>query len=637
MIFKNVEEVENYLSSLPIKKSQWKYQEITFICERCKKESTKIYRGLIDSRNKLLCRSCKVALTCLDRYGVTNSCNKPGVNHEFTEEMKLLVNKKRKATKLAKYGDENYNGVRKEYTKEEKALIGNKISRTKLNFSESKKSDIREKIRTTKLEKYGDKFYNNSNKISETRRSKSDSEKEFIRNKTEFTNLSRYGVKNTFQLPKSREKAKKYFMDNFGVTNSFSIPEVREKIRNTNFSRYGVYSTFESKDFRDIIKDTNINKYGVEYPIQSELIKVKQSRTRKNNYIKKISSEAYINNRILYYNKRQLTVLSTRIDPDGYPVFSINCNICNKSFEYKLKDKQAPFCENCRKSGVSKNERYLLNYIESLINSKEIVENTRKVITPKELDIYIPSKNLAIEYDGLYWHSNTEPNYHLDKTNLCNEKGIELLHIFESEWLLDQDIVKSIIKSKLGIYDTKIYARKCIVKELDNNTYKDFCNENHLQGYSVAKVRLGLYYNDELIQIMSFSKPRFNKKYEYEMIRESSKIGYAIVGGKEKLFKSFIKNYNPKSIISYCDKRYFNGNSYLRLGFTQLDDSAPNYWYFKLNSLELHNRIEFQKHKLKDMLDSYDETLSEYENMELNGYARIFDCGNKVFIWENNI
>jgi hypothetical protein len=178
-----------------------------------------------------------------------------------------------------------------------------------------------------------------------------------------------------------------------------------------------------------------------------------------------------------------------------------------------------------------------LNEIKSSYWDKEL---------KKEIDIFVPNFNLGIEVNGNLWHSNhlkfgVSNTYHQEKSLEFKEKNINILHIFEYEWKNNEDIIKSLIKSKLGIFEKKIFARKCEIKELYYQEYADFCNKNHLQGECGAKVKLGLFYQEELVQIMSFSLPRFTDKYEWEIIRECSKLGYIIIGGKEKLWKHFLK------------------------------------------------------------------------------------------------
>lgn len=278
-----------------------------------------------------------------------------------------------------------------------------------------------------------------------------------------------------------------------------------------------------------------------------------------------------------------------------------------------------------------KNNIELLEEIKEFISqnySGKIIFNDRTILDGKELDVYIPDLKIAIEYDGAYWHGDVN-NYF--KYKECRKQGIRLIHIIENTWLQKKEIVKSVLSSVLNICPKKYYARKCEIKEVDNKTYKDFCEENHLQGYAVASVRLGLFYQDELIQIMSFSKSRFDKTIEWEMIRECSKINCGIVGGKKKLLKYFEKNYKPKSLISYCWKDYFEGKSYTDSGFKLSKETKPNYFYTKNSLSPLESREKFQKHKLKKVLKTFDENLTEQENMKNNNYLKIFDYGNYVF------
>ena len=197
------------------------------------------------------------------------------------------------------------------------------------------------------------------------------------------------------------------------------------------------------------------------------------------------------------------------------------------------------------------------------------------------------------------------------------------------------------IKNLLGIYDKVVYARKCEVLEIDSRTSIEFQNNNHIQGGVHSSVNIGLYYKNELVSLMTFSKPRFDKKHEWELVRFCNKIGYHIPGGASKLLKHFEREYNPKSIVSYADRRWtMNSNNtvYDKLGFKLNSISKPNYWYFKKNDheLKLESRIKYQKHKLKSLLEHFDSSKSEWENMNDNGYNRIFDCGNLVYIKQYN-
>lgn len=312
--------------------------------------------------------------------------------------------------------------------------------------------------------------------------------------------------------------------------------------------------------------------------------------------------------------------------------YKVKCQDCNHIYDIDI-EKQL-FIRRCIKCGQkSLPEIEIKEFVEDL--GFKTIKNSRKFITPFELDLYISEKNIAIEYNGLYWHSfgkddHENKKFHLNKTILAKENNIQLFHIFENEWLnpIKQEIWKSIIKSNLGI-NTRIGARKCKIKILSNEESRIFLDNNHLQGSCNASIKIGLIYNDKIISILTLAKPRFNKNYDWEIVRFANKIDINVIGGFSRLLKYFRSNYSG-SIITYADKRYSNGDLYRTNGFEELKDSEPNYFYTK--GQELHSRIQFQKHKLEKQLKKYNCNLTEAENMFDNGYRRIWDCGNKVFI-----
>ena len=398
----------------------------------------------------------------------------------------------------------------------------------------------------------------------------------------------------------SNEKNRKTKLQNHGDPNYNN----REKYHKTCLERYGVNSYLGTEEFKNISKQTSLEKYGVENPNQRHFKNLDDLNEEffRNNFIK--DNRFLVDECCLYFN------FSSRAADDYKEKFNIT--EINKSNHLKTQQ-----------------------YIFDSINTENKFFNDRHLI--KELDIYIPDYNLAIEYDGLMYHSegyteypmfkNTEKTYHLEKTELCLKNNIQLFHIFEGE---DLDLWLSMINNKLGLNE-KIYARKCIIKELNSQETVEFLNENHLQGFCQAKINVGLFYNNELVSVMTFSKPRFNKKYEYELIRFCSKRNTSVIGGATKLWKYFVTKYNPNSVITYANRRFSNGEIYKTLGFTFLEKTSPNYFYFKGRSRELFSRVKFQKHKLKELLDVYDENLSEAENMFNNNYRRIYDCGNLKF------
>jgi hypothetical protein len=270
------------------------------------------------------------------------------------------------------------------------------------------------------------------------------------------------------------------------------------------------------------------------------------------------------------------------------------------------------------------------------LNILNIKYETNKKIPNKksEIDIYLPDFKLGIEFNGLYWHNELfkTKNYHLNKTIDCNTNGIELIHIFEDEWLYKKEIVLSIIKNRLGITSDRIYARKCEIKEINSKESKKFLNENHIQGNVNSKVKIGLFYENKLVSLMTFSKGRIlmgGKNTEWELNRFCNVIGLNVVGGASKLFNCFIKIKQPKTVISFCDLRYGTGNLYKKLKFEFLYNTNPNYFYIKDG--KRYNRFSYRKNILIEK--GFDKNKTEMEIMKSLGYNRIYDCGSMKFQW----
>ena len=241
----------------------------------------------------------------------------------------------------------------------------------------------------------------------------------------------------------------------------------------------------------------------------------------------------------------------------------------------------------------------------------------------------LPKQKLGIEFNGAYWHSAffKDKKYHLTKLNLMENKGYQLFNIFDFDNI---EIWKSMISNKLNL-NRKIYARKCTIKELQYKDVKDFLNENHLQGSCTTKINLGLFYENELVEVMTFKKPRFNSNYNYELIRLCSKKFTNVVGGASKLFKYFREHFKG-SVISYANRRFSNGKIYEVLGFKLLRTTEPNYFYCKKG--KVYSRYQLQKHKLKNILEVFDDSKSETQNLEDNGFLKIYDCGNLVYVMD---
>ncbi|WBF78497.1 putative nuclease/acetyltransferase protein [Acinetobacter phage vB_AbaM_DLP1] len=296
---------------------------------------------------------------------------------------------------------------------------------------------------------------------------------------------------------------------------------------------------------------------------------------------------------------------------------------CHYTFMYRIS-----LDHGVRTKSRSIAEDELYEFITSLGVTVDI--NRRDIIPPRELDLYIPSHKLAIEYNGIFWHSSGDSdndkhirNSHISKTEECEKQGIHLLHIFENEWRnpIKREIWKSVISHKLG-KSKSIYARKCVIRDISVSMAHEFCEENHLQGKCGAASAKGLFYNGELVQVATFGKPRFNKGYEMELLRLCSKKYTCVVGGASKLLKGM-------NLISYANRRWSFGNVYEQMGMEKVGVTKPGYFY--IVDGELKHRSGYMKHVLKDKLEIFDEELSESENCYANGLRRIWDCGNILY------
>ena len=464
-------------------------------------------------------------------------------------------------------------------------------------------------------------------------------------NKTKKTKLDRYGDEN-FCNP---DKAKETFILNYGVDNPNKCQYIVDKIVSTKLSK----SDEEKEKTLKLRQITSLKKYGVdnirksrkfiESNINNPVRKAKQILVQKTNYYNRVISDSYVDS----YHLELLTTFEEYFNKDE---IKFKCKQCNTEYiKYDLiSDGTIHWCGSCFPKTSLPTQYSIFEFIKQYIGNV-IYEDRSLLKEPgsrfsKEIDILVPN-SFGIEFDGLMWHSYGKNKHskfdnhkeetttkHLEKTELVESKNIQLFHVFENEWKYKQDIWKSIILNKLG-FNEVIYARKCEVREISNTESSVFLNDNHLQGNINSSIKIGLYYSNELVAVMTFGKSRYNKDVEYELLRFCNKINISIVGGASKLLTYFERNYNPKSIISYANRRWSQGNLYDKLGFDFKYNTLPNYFYFKNGKPEvLESRIKYQKHKLKNILDTFDSSLTESENMYNNDFRKIYDCGNKVYL-----
>jgi len=288
---------------------------------------------------------------------------------------------------------------------------------------------------------------------------------------------------------------------------------------------------------------------------------------------------------------------------------------------------------------VSKPCSDIVDFIKSIYSGEVIVNDRNFLGDGRELDIIVPEKKLAIEFNGIYSHiyrpeeitfsRRKDIQYHISKTEIVEEKGYQLLHIFSTSWDQKSEIWKSIIALKLGIIEERIYARNCVIRDVSVHDKRIFLDTNHLQGKDKSKYKLGLFYKEELVALITFARSRYNKSYEWELVRFAVKKNTVVIGGFTKLLSHFRKNFNG-SIISYADRTYSKGDVYRNNGFTLLNINKPGYRYVDLNkNIMIHRQVCTKKELLKKCNKP---NLTERQLSKELGLEIIFDCGTLAFV-----
>lgn len=427
-----------------------------------------------------------------------------------------------------------------------------------------------ELVKQTKLDRYGNSNYNNRDKAKETC-------------------LEKYGVDNPF---KDIENITQSYINSFGYDHPMHNPEIKAKVRakmdyvsiqkkvkKTCLDRYGVDNAFKAAQVKGKIIKTNNIKYKCNRPLQNNLIKAKMIDTNRERY------------GVDYY--------------------------CLK-FE-------------CRSANKGTDSRPNLTFAKLLDNASIKYE--------REFNIHnycydFKVDNKLIEIDPFATHNSTwgifgEPtpkDYHYSKSKLAEESGYQCLHIFDWE---DSDKVIKFLQDR-----ETVYARKCILKEVSLEETKAYLNSYHLQGYAKDKIRLGLYHNNKLISLMTFGKPRYNKNYEYELIRYCSH--YNVIGGAEKIFKHFMQEYKVGSIISYCDNSKFTGSVYSKLGFTKISEGKPSrHWYNSKTKQHITDNLLRQRGFDQLFGTSFGKGYNNDDLMLQTGFVEIYDCGQSTWVYKN--
>jgi hypothetical protein len=492
----------------------------------------------------------------------------------------------------------------------------------------SQHPDRNDKVKKTCLNKYGVEHFSKS---------------ELFNEKVHKTNLEKFGFINPFM---DTERIKGIFKEKYGVEHPAQFEKFNNKIKETNLERYGYKSVLSSPIIREKIEKTNIIKYGYTSPMKNYLVldnffntcmfkygsKTYMGTDDFNEKSKKTILNKYGVVNIMKSNEiRKDFIISLDINYIKYLDDSISLFSCEKGHTFKIHidnyhgrvKYNIPLCSYPIGDQKSIKEKELLKFIKS-VYSGEIVSSYRDSL---EIDIYLPELKLGFEFNGLYWHSNKfkEKNYHLNKTDWFKEKGIRIIHIWEDDWILRREIVESQIKNSIGLNTNRIFARKCYIKEVDVKIARKFLNENHIQGFVNSSNKLGLYYNEDLVSIMTFDNNEGRKKMElfgYNLNRFCNKKGINVIGGASKLLSHFIKSFDATRIVSYADKDWSIGDLYYKLGFINVGGNGPDYKYI-VDNKRVH-KSRYKKSKLNT-------TLTESKQMEKDGFLKIYDCGKLKF------
>lgn len=421
-------------------------------------------------------------------------------------------------------------------------------------------------------------------------------------------------------------KRKENTIKKYGVEHTSKLDIVKGKQKLTNLKKYGVISPTLDESIREKQINTMLSKYGVKYSGENDILLRKTITTRENKYLEELNNS---------YPNFNIKVLK-----EGS--FEVYCEICNKHYNITssllyLRTKRYNInpCLNCNplQSYKYSGENELISFLE--YHNIKIERKNRKILNGKELDIFLPELSIAIEFNGLYWHSELfkEKDYHFNKKEKCEELGINLIFIWEDDWLYKKEIILSRLKSILNLNE-KIFARKCLIKELDNEEYINFLKNNHIQGQIYAKYKIGLYHNNKLKAVMSFGKLRKSLGFNYkencwELYRYCSLLETNIIGGFSKLLSYFEKTIKPNLLITYANRDWtsIKSNVYHKNNFIFNSKTPINYFYFK-NDKKNH-RFNFNKTKL--IKQGYDKNKTEKQIMMENGYLRIYGCGNLKF------
>lgn len=402
-------------------------------------------------------------------------------------------------------------------------------------------------------------------------------------------------------------------LKNHNVDHPSKSLKLIEKSRITKKSRYN------DENYNNVKKQkqTTIKKYGVDNIRKSITFNKKISNDKKSKTIEKI---------IENLKHEKISWKTVDCYKNDFELHQLKCNVCDSTFYSTMHKYKNIKCYKCNKIDVLSS---IYEFLISIIPANEIEKNNTSILYNKSVDFYVPFKKIGIDIVKL--ESATNKNYMLNKLKACASHGICLIQIFEDEWLQQTEIVKSMLCKILNVNVSKIDIGDKNVRELSNEEKNNFLTINHIQSTDKSSIRLGLFSFGELISIMTFCKSRRNKLYEYEILRYTDKLYTEVYNSAKTLLNYFIEKYKPISLICYNDRRYTSNDLYVWLNFQFVKNTSPSYYYISLDKKHRHNWIIFQKSRLKNILEKYNHDFTEHQNMQLNNFDVLYDCGQSIW------
>ena len=493
-------------------------------------------------------------------------------------------------------------------------------------FSDPK---VREKSRQTNLERYGVEYASKNPEVAKKISNKLNSDE--VKEKTKNTNLERYGVENPSQSMEIKEKIIESNRERFGCDFPLQSDEIKNRQKDTLLERYGVDNPMKFKKFQDKARESNRERYGVDNVMQSEEFSTK-SRDNRNESIAEDDGNNYLLINTLrgddFWNriKQQEVPLTSICEEFGLNYGSTTSALLKPEF----KDRYYELYHFPKQQ----EQRRLKNIIESW--GIDVEYNNRSVISPLEIDLYIPELKLGIEYNGSVWHSEMRLDRdlartkHVNKTKTARDKGIRIIHIFEHRWKEREKQYLNFIRASLGLNENKVMARKC---KISHNPCREFFEENHIQGYGRRTIKyFNLIFNNEIVaSITASTHHRNSNKDTIVLNRLCFADNLTVIGGASRLFKAFrnwAKEEGYKKIISWSDNCWTQGEIYKTLEFDLDSESRPDYFYYDSTRRTYRSKQSQRKSATKCPSDT-----TERDWCLKRGLFMIWDAGKRRWIY----